>query len=276
MSNNVEETKIISNIDKISKQIDPNSKKQITELSENAEFRRKVESIKEYLSSYIGQAGLSKEVYDKAKALTSFCNEDYKKLIDRKIELEAQAKKNIELAKTLNEVYLFAVTRENFSEYEKFLQDNDLGIYVDKLHIIAQKDRKSKEYIECEKAVKSKINNLEGNLHIDIDLDRIQDKQKALSYISIELDNVLAKLADAVDLLVEIEAPDPIVPSELVESYVPDFSVYGEYVDDSLKPLRTNIWDKLVNSKFVAGIKNLFAAPKVKALNAGAGNAKIE
>ncbi len=276
MSNNVEETKIISKIDKISKQIDPNSKKQITELSENTEFRKNVEAIKEYLKSYIGNAGLSKEVYDRAKELTLFCNEEYKNLVDKKVELEQQAKKNIELSKTLNEVYLFAVTREDFSIYENALIENGLETYIDKLRTIAKSDRNSPEYIESEKTIKSKISNLEGNLHIDIDLERINDKEKALSYISIELDNVLSKLTNAVELIVEVESVDPILPKELVEVYVPDYNVYGEYVDNSLVLIKKDIWSKFVNSKLVLRIKEMFAGSNVKALNPGVTGAKTE
>lgn len=276
MSNSVEEGKIVSKIDKIFKQIDPNSKKQITELSENVEFRKNVEAIKEYLKSYIGNSDFPKEVYDKAEELTNFCNEEYKKLVEKKVELEIQAKKNIELSKVLNEVYLFAITREDFSSYVKNLKDNGLEDFIAKLETLAKSDRKSEQYIQCEKAIKSKINNLETNLHIDIDLDRITDKEKALSYISIELDNVLSKLTNCVELLVEVEVPDPIVPVELVECYVPDYSVYGEYVDDALVLIKNDLLSKFINSKFVLRIKELFAGSNVKALNAGIDNAKTE
>lgn len=276
MSNNVEEIKIISKLDKIFKQIDPNSKKQITELSENAEFRKNVENIKEYLQSYIGKTGLDKKVFDKAKELTAFCDNEYKNLVDKRDELEQQAKDNVEASKLLNEVYLFAVTRENFSVYENALADSGLGDYIDHLKQLSNSPRNSKEYAECEKTIKSKINNLEGNLHIDIDLERIADKEKALSYISIELDNVLARLTNAVELIVELDAPDPIIESELLEKYEPDFNVYGEYVDDSLVLIRTDLWSKFVNSKFVLKVKELFVGSNVKALNAGITTAKTE
>ena len=126
MSNSVEEGKVISRIDKIFKQIDPNSKKQITELSENVNFRKNVEQIRNDLQEYAKTPNFPKAVYDKAKDLISFCNEEYKNLMDKKVELEVQAKKNVELSKVLNEVYLFAVTRENFDNYVPTLNENGL------------------------------------------------------------------------------------------------------------------------------------------------------
>ena len=126
------------------------------------------------------------------------------------------------------------------------------------------------------KTIKSKINNLETNMHIDIDLERITDKEKALSYISIELENVLAKLSNRAEPTIVVEAEDPVIPTNLVENYVPDYNVYGEYVDDSLILVKTDVWTKFVNSKFVAKVKELFKGNEVKALNPGTVTVKAE
>ena len=276
MSNNVDEGKIISKIDKIFKQIDPNSKKQITELSENVEFRKNVEQIRDALQQYIGIPNYPKDVYNKAKDLISFCNNEYKNLMDKKVELEVQAKKNVELSKVLNEVYLFAVTRENFDNYVPTLNENGLEDYVQKLQTIFTADRKSPEYEKEEKAIKSKINNLETNMHIDIDLERITDKEKALTYISIELDNVLARVENCAELIVTVEAADPVVSVDLLEKYVPDHNVYAEYIDDSLVLVKRDLFSRIINSKLVVRIKEMFDNSNVKALNAGITNAKID
>ncbi len=47
-----EEKKILSNIDKVQKLINPNSKKQIVQLEEDAYFKDLIESIKTYLIEY--------------------------------------------------------------------------------------------------------------------------------------------------------------------------------------------------------------------------------
>ena len=52
MSMVITEEKILSNIDKVQKLINPNSKKQIIELEEDSYFKDLVESIKSYLIEY--------------------------------------------------------------------------------------------------------------------------------------------------------------------------------------------------------------------------------
>ena len=48
----ITEEKILSNIEKIQKMINPNSKKQIVQLEEDAYFKDLIESIKTYLIEY--------------------------------------------------------------------------------------------------------------------------------------------------------------------------------------------------------------------------------
>ena len=48
----ITEEKILSNIDKVQKLINPNSKKQIVELEDDSYFKDLVESIKTYLLEY--------------------------------------------------------------------------------------------------------------------------------------------------------------------------------------------------------------------------------
>lgn len=271
MGNNIEVEKIVSKIDKVFKQIDPNSKKQITELSENEEFRSKIENIKLYLQSY-AENEIPKEVYDKVISLTDFCDKQYKILSEEKEKLEKQSVINANMANILNEAYLFAVSREDFSIYEKSLVDNDLADYIDKLNTIKTEDRKSDKYVKNEKTVKSKISNLQSNLHAEIDLDRIKDKEKAITYISIELGDVLLTKKPSAGFMVNIEDFDVKIDDSLIEKYVPDNNKYAEYIDDSLIVIKTGILNKIANSKLIVCIKSVFNSSSVKALNPGVTN----
>ena len=271
MGNNIEVEKIVSKIDKVFKQIDPNSKKQITELSENEEFRSKIENIKSYLQSY-AENEIPKEVYDKVISLTDFCDKQYKILSEEKEKLEKQSVINANMANILNEAYLFAVSREDFSIYEKSLVDNDLADYIDKLNTIKTEDRKSDKYVKNEKTVKSKISNLQSNLHAEIDLDRIKDKEKAITYISIELGDVLLTKKPSAGFMVNIEDFDVKIDDSLIEKYVPDNNKYAEYIDDSLIVIKTGILNKIANSKLIVCIKSVFNSSSVKALNPGVTN----
>lgn len=261
--------KIIAKVDKIIKQIDPNSKKSITQLSENEKFKASVEEIKQYVENYVEKDNFPSDVYDKIQSLVSFCDNEYKELTEKKIKLQKQARVNVALAGVLNEVYLFAITREDFSEYEKTLKENDLGEYIDKLRIISQSDRKSDEYAQAEKLVKSKINNLEANMHIEIDLERIDDKEKVLSYISIELDNVLTKVSVVKEITVEIEEQETEEVYNPTDVYIEDLAKYKEYQDGVVIQVKETIWQRIANSSFVRAIKEFFGVTDVPKLSAG-------
>ena len=49
------------------------------------------------------------------------------------------------------------------------------------------------------KLLKARVNNLESNLHIEIDMERIEDKSKALSYIGIEIADALKSIPTPVE-----------------------------------------------------------------------------
>ena len=57
----ITEEKILSNIDKIQKLINPNSKKQIVQLEEDTYFKDLIESVKLYLLEYPKKEKLSKK-----------------------------------------------------------------------------------------------------------------------------------------------------------------------------------------------------------------------
>ncbi len=265
---NITNEKIIAKIEKVLKQIDPNSKKTITQLAENEQFKKNIESIKEYVETYEEKENFPEDVYDKVEELVEFCDSQYKEITKNKTELKKQMKKNKELAVTLNEVYLFAITREDFSEYEKDLKANGLGDYIDKLRLVSQTDRKSEEYTQCEKDIKSKITNLETNFHIEIDLERIEDKEKVLSYISIELDNVLAKVSVQKEVNVEIEETAEQYEEIAQEEYVADESTYAQYQEDIMIEVKETFFQRLAN-KFVKGLREFFGISDVPQLIEG-------
>ena len=62
----ITEEKILNNIEKVQKMINPNSKKQIIELEEDSYFKDLIESIKTYLIEYPEKDNFPKSVYDAA------------------------------------------------------------------------------------------------------------------------------------------------------------------------------------------------------------------
>ena len=65
----ITQEKILSNIDKVQKMINPHSKKQIVQLDEDSYFKDLIESIKTYLIEYPKKRNFPKDVYKAAYGL---------------------------------------------------------------------------------------------------------------------------------------------------------------------------------------------------------------
>ena len=71
------------------------------------------------------------------------------------------------------------------------------------------------------KLLKARVNNLESNLHIEIDMERIEDRSKALSYIGIEIAEALKYIpAPAVELAEEAETSQ-LISQDIAENNIP-------------------------------------------------------
>ena len=77
MSMVITEEKILSNIDKVQKLINPNSKKQIIELEEDSYFKELVESIKTYLVEYPKKKNFPVGIYKAAYGLVEFATTQF-------------------------------------------------------------------------------------------------------------------------------------------------------------------------------------------------------
>ena len=100
----ITEEKILANIEKVQKMINPNSKKQIVQLEEDSYFKDLIESIKTYLIEYPEKDDFPKDVYDAAYELVEYATsqfEDNTKLIE---DLIRQRERNISLASNLKDV----------------------------------------------------------------------------------------------------------------------------------------------------------------------------
>ena len=193
MSMVITEEKILSNIDKVQKLINQNSKKQIIELEEDSEFKELVESIKTYLVEYPKKKNFPVGVYKSAYGLVEFATTQFEENTKRIEELIKQREENIILSGVLKETAEVVQNQQDGWEEkvaevsEKF--DDEVISY---LNIIGNSTgTTSTKYTDAVKKIKAKINNLESNLHIEIDMERLEDSSKALSYIGIEVADAL-------------------------------------------------------------------------------------
>ena len=73
----ITEEKILSNIDKVQKLINPNSKKQIVQLEDDAYFKDLIESIRMYLIEYPRKKNFPVSVYKAAYGLVEYATNQF-------------------------------------------------------------------------------------------------------------------------------------------------------------------------------------------------------
>lgn len=266
----ITEEKILSNISRVQKMIDPNSKKQIIQLEDDAYFKDLVESIKTYLIEYPKKKNFPASVYKAAYGLVEFATNEFEKNTKQIEELIRQREKNISLAGELKDVLSIVLNKE--SDWKEAIKDVSQDFSEDILDTLgvlgrAKSDR-SQNYQDALKLINARIANLESNLHIEIDMERIEDRSKALSYIGIEV-------ADALKLIPtpqEISEPEQVKEEQVVvepqaskkkqaaaikeKQYEEQPSVAdSNYYESTRVNVKPSLWQRFKQSKFVRTIK---------------------
>ena len=243
----ITEEKILSNMEKVQKLINPNSKKQIIQLEEDAYFKDLIESIKTYLIEYPKKKNFPKSVYKAAYELVEYATNQFEENTKKIEELIRQREKNIGLAAELKETLEIVENKEeNWKEAVKKVAKDFPEDIIDTLGLIGRtKSAKSQNYQDAVKLINARIVNLESNLHIEIDMERIEDRSKALSYIGIEIADAL-KLIPAPQEDNEVEAV-----LEQIEEVTPEDKTYFEQTRVEVKP---SLWQRIKNSKIVRAI----------------------
>ena len=198
----ITEEKILSNIEKVQKMINPNSKKQIVQLEEDAYFKDLIEAIKTYLIEYPKKKNFPSSVYKAAYGLVEFATNQFEENTKRIEELIRQREQNIALAGQLKELIETVDNKEDgWKDKIKNAEADFSEDIIDTLNILGKcKTKTSQNYTDAMKLLNARVNNLESNLHIEIDMERIEDRSKALSYIGIEVAEALKVIPKPVDL----------------------------------------------------------------------------
>ena len=100
----ITEEKILSNIDKIQKLINPNSKKQIVQLDDDAYFKDLIDSVKAYLIEYPKKKNFPASVYKAAYGLVEYATNQFEENTKKIEELIRQREENISLASELKSI----------------------------------------------------------------------------------------------------------------------------------------------------------------------------
>ena len=215
----ITEEKILSNIDKVQKLINPNSKKQIVQLEEDTYFKDLVESIKTYLNEYPKKKNFPSSVYNAAYGLVEYATNQFEENTKKIEELIRQREQNIALAGQLKElIETVQNKKENWKEQVKKAEDSFSEDITETLMVLGKtKTETSQNYQDAMKLLHARVNNLESNLHIEIDMERIEDRSKALSYIGIEVADALKSIPTPVELTVQNAVPEQTEEVEQIE-----------------------------------------------------------
>ena len=259
----ITEEKILSNIDRVQKLINPNSKKQIVQLEEDAYFKDLIESIKTYLIEYPKKKNFPVSVYKAAYGLVEYATNQFEENTKKIEELIRQREKNIALAGDLKEA-LTAV--ENKEEgWKDTVQEISLKFsedIIDTLGVIGRcKSDKSQNYQDAVKLINARIGNLETNLHIEIDMERIEDRSKALSYIGIEVADALKLIPTPEETIAETVAEISEAPATEVKEVaepkvetIEEKKEEQEYLEATRVEVKPSLWQRIKNSKVVRAI----------------------
>ena len=243
----ITEEKILSNIDKVQKLINPKSKKQIIQLEDDTYFKDLVESIKTYLIEYPKKKNFPASVYKAAYGLVEFATNQFEDNTKKIEKLIRQREQNIALAGQLKGLIDAVVNKEkDWKDQVKQAEENFSEDIIEPLTIVGKaRSTKSQNYQDAMKLLNARVNNLESNLHIEIDMERIEDRSKALSYIGIEIADALKSIPTPVE---EVENQQPIqeVQQEQQEQ---------QYMQETTFEAKPSLWQRFKNSKFVRAMK---------------------
>ena len=249
----ITEEKILSNIAKVQKMIDPTSKKQIIQLEDDAFFKDLVESIKTYLIEYPKKKNFPKSVYNAAYGLVEFATNEFEENTKQIESLIRHREKNISLAAELKDVLNVVLSKEEgWKDTIKEMSPDFSDDIVETLGVIGRaKSTKSQNYQDALKIVNARIANLESNLHIEIDMERIEDRSKALSYIGIEV-------ADALKLIPAPQDNVELIEEKTVENLIMETEQSQEdkqYYESTRVKVKPSLWQRIKQSKIVRAIK---------------------
>ena len=289
----ITEEKILSNIEKVHKMINPKSKKKIVQLEEDTYFKDLVEAIKTYLIEYPKKQNFPASVYNAAFDLVEFTTKEFEENTKQIEELIRQREMNISLGEKLKELLQKTQDKEkNWKEAVKEAQDSFDEDIINTLLIIGRsRSKETDHYKDALKLLNARISNLEANLHIEIDMERIEDRSKALSYIGIEIADALKEIPAPAGNSVEevIEEAKPVekvkkAKAQKKEKKAKVATVVEEPVQEkvevqSAKQVKTvepiieevetyepetfeakpSLWQRIKNSKFVRTIKYIMS-----------------
>lgn len=284
----ITEEKIISNIDKIQKLINPNNKKQIIQLEEDTYFKDLIESVKSYIIEYPKKKNFPSSVYNAAYSLVETSIKQFEENTKKVENLIKQREQNIILAGELTDLINAVNSKEEGwkdkveAASSKFSED-----IIENLGVVGRcKGKTSQRYQDATKILNAKVTNLESNLYIEIDMERLEDSSRALSFIGIEISDALKLIPAPEEKVAYAEVQEEqkintkevatvgkqktnaiisdnndankIQNEEINQSVSVETNELEEYREQTTFKTKTSLWQKIKNSKLVRAATYVF------------------
>ena len=238
----IKEEKILSNINKVKKLINPNSKKQIIKLEEDSYFKDLMESITNFLIEYPNKTAFPSDVYKSAYDLVEYATLQFENNNNQIAKLMSEREENIKTSYMLREALETVSEKQEgwvsrLSRYEgKFDKNISEGLSL----IANSQDLEDENVRTATKMIETKISNLESNLFIEIDIERIEDRSKALSSIGIELADSLKTIPAPIERVVANVSTQNItnVEEEITTDELRSFEDNKEAIIDEINRLK--------------------------------------
>ena len=238
----IKEEKILSNINKVKKLINPNSKKQIIKLEEDSYFKDLMESITNFLIEYPNKTAFPSDVYKSAYDLVEYATLQFENNNNQIAKLMSEREENIKTSYMLREALETVSEKQEgwvsrLSRYEgKFDKNISEGLSL----IVNSQNLEDENVRTATKMIETKISNLESNLFIEIDIERIEDRSKALSSIGIELADSLKTIPTPIERVVANVSTQNIVnvEEEITTDELRSFEDNKEAIIDEINRLK--------------------------------------
>ena len=213
-----------------------------------------------YLVEYPNKKTFPESVYNAAYGLVEYATNQFEENTKQIEELIRQREANIAASTTLKDILKNVEDKdENWQSYVNESEEQFGEDIVSALQLIGEakgKDKKNDEYYAALRLVKARISNLETNLHIEIDMERIEDKSKALSYIGLEVADALKEIPAPVVKEVVVEE----VTENQVTQQVQELMEEEQYIAETQieVPTKKSLWQRIKESKVARAVSMVF------------------
>ena len=108
------------------------------------------------------------------------------------------------------------------------------------------------------KLLNARVNNLESNLHIEIDMERLEDSSKALSFIGIEIADALKLIPTPEEQLEVIAEQNEQQVEAQMQQAIPVEEEKQKYEEETTFEAKPTLWQRFKNSKLVRAATYVF------------------